>query len=107
MNADGRRSRAERKMRVSTPPGSTAQPTPEETVAHVRELNERLMEYTKQADSVYLDTVERTLRALVDFQSTAAQTNDDQRVRTLANAYADFTREVTEAYVKAARELRK
>jgi len=76
-------------------------------LAHVRELNERVMEYAQRADSVYLDTVEKTLKALTDFQTAAAQSNDDQRSRALASAYAEFNREVTNAYVNAARELRK
>jgi hypothetical protein len=91
---------------LSTPPTQTP-PDPEATIAQLRELNDQILEYAKHADAVYLDTVEKTLRALADFQSAAAQTSDDKRVRTLAGAYAEFTREVTHAYVTAARELRK
>jgi len=76
-------------------------------ITHVRELNDRITEYATHADAVSLDTLERTLGALAELQQAAAQTNDDPRARALAAAYANFTREVTEAYVKAARELRK
>jgi hypothetical protein len=76
-------------------------------ITHMRELNERIIDYATHADSVSLNALERTLGALAEFQQAAAQTNDDPRARALAGAYANFTREVTEAYVNAARELRK
>jgi Mg-chelatase subunit ChlI len=73
----------------------------------LRALNEQIMESAKHVDAVYLDAYERTLRALADFQRAAAEATDDQRMRDLARAYADFTGNVTNAYVTAARELRK
>jgi hypothetical protein len=83
------------------------QPDVEATLAQLRQLNEQILEYSKNADTVYLDSYEKTLRALADFQKAAANATDDQRVKALAKAYANFTEEVTSAYVTAARELRK
>jgi len=91
---------------LSTKPIQTT-PDVEATIAQLRELTDAILDYAKHADAVQLNTVERTLRALADYQSAAAQTYEDQRARTLAAAYAEFTREVTNAYVSAARELRK
>jgi hypothetical protein len=79
----------------------------EATIAQLRELTDAIFDYAKRADSVQLDAMEKTLRALNDFQNAAATTWDDQRARSLASAYAGFTREVTDAYVTAARELKK
>jgi hypothetical protein len=80
--------------------------TTEEATAKLRELNEQVLQSAKAADAVYLDTVERTMSALADFQAAAAQGNQDEQVRALATAYAQFTREVTNAYVSAVRSLR-
>jgi hypothetical protein len=80
--------------------------TTEDTTAKLRELNEQVLQYAKAADAVYLDTVERTMSALADFQAAAAQANQDEQVRALATAYAQFTREVTNAYVSAVKSLR-
>jgi hypothetical protein len=91
---------------LSTRPTQTT-PDVEATIAQLRELTDAILDYAKHADAVQLDAVERTLRALADFQGAAAQTHEDQRARSLAAAYAGFTREVTDAYVTAARELRK
>jgi hypothetical protein len=73
----------------------------------LRELNDQIVKNSQHVDSVYLDAHEKTLSALADFQRAAAEATDDQRVRDLARAYADFTANVTTAYVTAARELRK
>jgi hypothetical protein len=78
----------------------------EESTAKLRELNEQVLQHAKAAGSVYLDTVERTMSALADFQAAAAQSNQDEQVRALATAYAQFMREVTNAYVSAVRSLR-
>jgi hypothetical protein len=88
---------------------SSSNPSPdaEATLKNLRELNETFLEAAKRSDAVYLDSYEKTMRALTEFQSAAANATDDSRMRALANAYADFTREVTTAYVTAARELRK
>jgi hypothetical protein len=80
--------------------------TTEDATAKLRELNEQILESAKAADSAYLDTVERTLSALADFQAAVAQSNQDEQVRALATAYAQFTREVTNAYVSAVKSLR-
>jgi monoamine oxidase len=94
--------------RKEAPPvqGSQAQPDLDATLAQVRELNEQMLEFSRKADSAYLDSYEKTLRALVEFQKAVADANDDQRTRALAKAYANFAEEVTSAYVTAARELR-
>jgi hypothetical protein len=88
---------------------SNTQTTPdvEATLAQLRELTDAMLEYAKRADAVQLDAMEKTLRAMNDFQNAAAQTVDDQRARSLASAYTGLTRELTDAYVAAARELRK
>ena len=79
---------------------------PEKTLEEIRALNEKILEYAQHADSVYLDTYEQVLKAFSDFQSAAAESTDDKRSAVLMKAWAQFTREVTSAYMGAARELR-
>jgi hypothetical protein len=84
--------------------------TPPDLEAHMalaRDLNEKILDYAKHTDSVYLETYERTLQAMTEFQAAAAEASDDARVRALGKAYAKLNRDVNEAYVTAARELRK
>jgi hypothetical protein len=80
--------------------------TTTDTTPKLMQLNERVIEYTKAADAMYLATVERAMSALADFHDAAADSNQNEQVRALATAYAQFTREVTDAYVSALRALR-
>ena len=78
----------------------------------VAELNEKAVENGKKAvengkkaGAAYLSSYEKAVLQLADgYEKAAGATNVDW-ISTVASAQADFTREVTKAYARAARDL--
>lgn len=79
----------------------------EEAATRARDLNERVIESAKKAGNVTLDGYETTLKAAADFQEKLASASSVEWVSTVAQAQADFTREISASYAKAARALLK
>ena len=59
----------------------------------------------KKAGAVYLDACEKTVLSITDSYEKAARGTNNDWVAGMASAQADFTRQLTKAYVNAAREL--
>jgi hypothetical protein len=76
----------------------------EETVARVREMNERLLESSKSSGRVALDAYEKALRSMLAFEEKVADASQLDWVTALASAHAQFVREFSAVYLKAARE---
>ena len=77
----------------------------EETAKRIRDLNERLMESSKAAGLTTLDSYEKALKSLVDFEQKVAGASQLDWVSALASTYATFVQDVSGAYTKAARDL--
>jgi hypothetical protein len=77
----------------------------EDAVARVRALNERLIESSKAAGLTTLDSYEKALKSLVDFEQKIAGASQLEWVSALASTYATFVQDVSAAYTKAAREM--
>jgi hypothetical protein len=75
--------------------------------AHERtlEVTEKLQEMSKKATLGYLEGCEQAVLAVADCQEQIAATSDLDFVKAVSDARVGFTREVTKAYVSAAREL--
>jgi hypothetical protein len=73
----------------------------------IRDLNERILESSKKAGSVYVDLYEKTLHSIADYQEKVGKQSDAEWVSTIANAQADFTRQLADAYTSSARSLLK
>jgi len=73
----------------------------------IRDLNERILESSKKAGSVYVDLYEKTLHSIADYQEKVGKQSDAEWVSTIANAQADFTRQLAGAYTSSARSLLK
>jgi hypothetical protein len=73
----------------------------------IRDLNERIIESSKKAGNTYLDIYEKTLNSIADYQEKAGEQSQVDWVSTIANAQADFTRNLADAYTSAARTLLK
>jgi hypothetical protein len=67
-------------------------------------MNERLIQSSKKAGKVALDTYEHALHSLLDFQSQVANASELEWVSALAGTHAQFIEDVTTAYIKAARD---
>ena len=81
--------------------------TTEATAERVRELNEQIIEASNKGGQVYLDAYERTLKSIADFEERVAGASQVEWITTIANAQANFTRELAEAYTQAGRDVLK
>ena len=84
-----------------------ANDTTEAAAQRIRDLNERIIESSKKAGNTYLDIYEKTLNSIADYQEKVGERSQVDWVSTIANAQADFTRELAGAYTSAARTLLK
>jgi len=88
-------------------------PTPDPTAAvdqaaqRIRDLTEQFIEAAKKAGNASLDTYEKSLQNLVEFEQRAAGASQLDWVSSIADAHAKFLQEVSAAYVSAAREMLK
>jgi hypothetical protein len=85
----------------------TANENVEAAAERIRDLNERILESSKKAGNVYVDLYEKTLNSIADYQEKVGKQSDVDWVSTIANAQANFTRELADAYTSSARELLK
>ncbi len=68
-------------------------------------LNERLVDTSRRAGNVYLDSYEKTMKTVADLQERAAAASQNQWITSLAVAQADFTRELARVQTETARQL--
>lgn len=85
----------------------TRQPDVEAAAQRIRDLNERIIDSAKKAGGVYLDTYEKSLKSIADFQETVGGSSGVEWVAAVANSQANFTRSMADAYTSAAREVMK
>ena len=79
----------------------------EDTANRIRELNEKLIQLAKESGQSSLDTYEKALQSLVDFEKSVASRSQLDWVTGLANTHAKFVQDLTGFYIKAAREALK
>ena len=79
----------------------------DDVAQHIRELTERFIEAAKKAGNASLDSYEKSLQSLVDFEERAAGASQLDWVSSIAAAHAKFVQDVSAAYVSAAREMLK
>jgi hypothetical protein len=91
-------------MTTPTPDPAAAM---EEASQRIRELTERFIEAAKKAGNLSLDTYEKSLQSLVDFEEQAAGASQLDWVQGIAQAHAKFVTDISAAYVKAARDMLK
>jgi hypothetical protein len=84
---------------------TTSQPDVEAAAERIRNLNERIIDSARKAGGVYLDTYEKSLKSIADFQETVGGASGIEWVTAVANSQANFTRSMAEAYTSAAREV--
>ena len=84
---------------------TTANDNVDAAAERIREANERIIESGKKAGGIYLDLYEKTLNSIADYQEKVGEQSRVEWVSTIANAQADFTRELATAYTSAARSF--
>jgi hypothetical protein len=77
----------------------------EATANRIRDLNEQVLEFGRNAGVSFLDAYEKTVKTFADYQDKIGDTSPVEWVSTVAHAQANFTREVSKAYASGARDL--
>jgi hypothetical protein len=82
-------------------------PSVENAFDQFKELNEQLLASTRKAGNLYLDSYERTVDRAIDLERKLAGLTHQEWLKSVIEAQADITREVTTSYATAARSLLK
>ena len=90
---------------ATTQKQNTTQPTFETAFEQVKEINEQLLDAGRKASVQYLDSYEKTVDRAIDVELKLAGLTQQEWLKTLVEGQAEITRELTEAYTKAARSL--
>ena len=69
--------------------------TAEQTLKHITDLNEQIVEAAKKAGGMSLDAYERALESIAGYQEQVAKPSDVEWISTVIDAQAKFTRELT------------
>jgi len=79
----------------------------EEAVTRIRDLNEKIIQAAKESGQVSLDTYEKALQSIAEFEEQLAGHSHLDWVTALTNTHVKFVQDMSGAYVKAAREALK
>lgn len=79
----------------------------EDSADRIRELNEKLIQLAKETGQGTLDTYEKSLQSMLDFEKSLAGRSQLDWVTALANTHAKFVQDLTGFYIKAARDALK
>jgi hypothetical protein len=77
----------------------------EEATERVRELNERIIDTSRKAGAAYLDSYEKVLKSIADFEERVGSSTQVEWVAAITQAHADFTRDLAKVYASSAREF--
>jgi hypothetical protein len=77
------------------------------TAERIRQLNEEILAFGKQAGTSFLEAYEATLKGFAEYQDKVADTAQVEWVSSIARAQANFTREIARAYAATARDMMK
>ncbi|CAN5366200.1 hypothetical protein BH20ACT5_BH20ACT5_17170 [soil metagenome] len=91
--------------KIETPDFAALMPDVDQTVERARELQERLLDSAKSAAEVSLDSYEKAVQSIVDFEHNAAEKAPFGAE--LITAHATFLKDMTSLYTTTAREVLK
>lgn len=94
-------------MATQTKTNHSAEHAVDDAAERIRELNERILTSVKKTGSAAVDSNERALHTIADFQEKVGGASPVEWVRPIAQAQAQFTRDLAEAYADGARSLLK
>lgn len=92
---------------TSTPNAAFELPSVEEATQRMQNLNERLIESSKSAGLVALDTFEKAMQTVEDFQQKIAKTSQLDFVSEAVTTHRKFISDLSGSYTAAARDLLK
>lgn len=82
-------------------------PPVEAAFEQVKELNEQFLATARKAGNLYLDSYEKAVDRTVELELKLAGLSRQEWLKSVMEAQADITREITSSYATAARSLLK
>ena len=73
----------------------------------VKQLNEGILTATRKAGTLYVDSYEKAVERTIELELKVAGLSQQEWLKTLIGAQADFARELADSYKTAARSLLK
>jgi hypothetical protein len=93
--------------KASTPTTPFDFPSVDDATQRVRDLNERMIASSKSAGLVALDTIEKALQSVGDFEQKIASASQLDWVSAAATTHSKFLSDVSDSYTTAVRDLLK
>jgi hypothetical protein len=94
-------------MATTTTQTKTPVPSLEAAFGHYRDLNQQLVTAARKAGNLYADSCEQAADRAIDAELQLADHTQQEWLKNLIDAQADFTREIVSAYSTAVRRLLK
>ena len=94
-------------MATQTQAKSQADKDIDQATKRIRDLNEQILEFGRNAGSGFLEAYEQNLQTFADYQDKVADQTKVDWIANVARAQANFTREITRVYTTSARDLLK
>jgi hypothetical protein len=76
---------------------------PDEAFAAAAQATERASQQIREFSQLALDSYERAVASVVEFEQKAAEVAPVEWVKTALDAHASFVKDISDAYVKAVR----
>jgi phage-related minor tail protein len=92
---------------MATTESKNSAPTIDAAFEQVKDLNEQFLSAARKAGNLYVDSYEKAVDRAIDFERKVAGLTQQEWLKTLIDAQADFARELAESYTTAARTLLK
>jgi len=79
----------------------------DQATTRIRDLNEQILEFGRNAGSGFLEVYEQNLQTFADYQDKVADQTKVDWIASMARAQANFTREISRVYTSTARDVLK
>jgi hypothetical protein len=86
---------------------TAAAPSIDHAFEQVKDLNDQFLGAARKAGNLYVDNYEKAVSKALDLELKVAGATQQEWVKSLIEAQADFAREMTESYVTTARSFLK
>ena len=92
---------------MATQTGTQADNDIDQATIRIRDLNEQILEFGRNAGSGFLEVYQQNLQTFADYQDKVADQTKVDWIASIARAQANFTREISRVYTSTARDLLK
>jgi len=82
-------------------------PTPEAAYEQFKETSEQILAAARKAGNLYLDGYEQAVDRAIELEQKVASLSQQEWLKSMIEAQADFSKEVADTYVTTARKLLK